>query len=228
MKIFVGFGYNPRDAWIRQLVFPLIRAFGAEVVTGEDVYGQAMTVGDAVKRRIEESDGLIGFLTRRDEQWPTHVWVIQELNHAWSIKLPFVEVRETSVPPQLGVLAEYPRINYEKAKRDRCLIDLATVIGSWSRSVPVVLKLLPEDLVRELRPFVHRHNLRCRYQVRDRGRDLPEVETPIVPMIGGLFIDVRRGSRDSLIRVIVEANDKIWQSDYQPIDSVSIKLDEIL
>jgi hypothetical protein len=51
---------------------------------------------------------------------------------------------------------------------------------------------------------------------------------PIVPMIGGLFIDVRRGSRDFLIRVIVEANEKIWQSDYQPIDSVSIKRDEIL
>jgi hypothetical protein len=39
MRIFVGFGYNERDRWIRDMVFPLIPAFGDEVVTGEEAYG---------------------------------------------------------------------------------------------------------------------------------------------------------------------------------------------
>lgn len=42
MKIFVGFGYNDRDKWIRDLVFPIIRAFGHEVLTGEEAYGDIL------------------------------------------------------------------------------------------------------------------------------------------------------------------------------------------
>ena len=32
MKIFVGYGYNDRDRWVEQFVFPIIEAFGSEVV----------------------------------------------------------------------------------------------------------------------------------------------------------------------------------------------------
>lgn len=45
MRIFVGFGFNKRDAWIKQLVFPLIEAFDAEAVSGEELQGQSITEG---------------------------------------------------------------------------------------------------------------------------------------------------------------------------------------
>ena len=46
MKIFVGYGYHPRDVWIEEMVFPLIKAFGAETVSGKELYGQPF--GDGV------------------------------------------------------------------------------------------------------------------------------------------------------------------------------------
>jgi hypothetical protein len=63
MKIFVAYGYNPRDEWVPNLVFPIIRAFGAEVVTGERTYSG--TIPDVIQNRVRASDALIGFLTRR-------------------------------------------------------------------------------------------------------------------------------------------------------------------
>lgn len=39
MKIFVGYGYNARDAWIEDLVFRLIKAFADEPVHGRVTYG---------------------------------------------------------------------------------------------------------------------------------------------------------------------------------------------
>jgi hypothetical protein len=62
MKIFVGFGYNDRDSWVPDFVFPLIRAFGCEVVTGEDM--PAEVISDEVRRRVESADALIAFRTR--------------------------------------------------------------------------------------------------------------------------------------------------------------------
>ncbi len=82
MKIFVAYGYNDRDKWIEDMVFPLIKAFGSEVETGGVTYGA--TIPDAVRNKIQFSDALIAFTTRRispggDANGQTHLWVIQEL-----------------------------------------------------------------------------------------------------------------------------------------------------
>ena len=52
MKVFVGFGYNQRDAWIKELIFPLIKFFDGEILTGEDIYGEVLT--DGVRNKIDE------------------------------------------------------------------------------------------------------------------------------------------------------------------------------
>ena len=66
MKVFVGFGYNERDKWIIGDVFPILHCMGFVVVTGEEMHGQELS--PEVKRRIEQSDVVVGFLTIRDEQ----------------------------------------------------------------------------------------------------------------------------------------------------------------
>jgi hypothetical protein len=40
MKIFVGYGYNERDKWVEDLVFPRIEAFGDRPVSGQEIFGQ--------------------------------------------------------------------------------------------------------------------------------------------------------------------------------------------
>jgi hypothetical protein len=51
MKIFVGYRYNPRDAWIEDLVFRLIEAFGDQVVSGKEIFGE--NLDDGVRTEIK-------------------------------------------------------------------------------------------------------------------------------------------------------------------------------
>ena len=39
MRVFIGYGYNDRDKWVEDHVFPLVTAFGCEVLHGKTVYG---------------------------------------------------------------------------------------------------------------------------------------------------------------------------------------------
>jgi hypothetical protein len=64
MRIFVGYGYNERDRWVEDYVFPLVVAFGCEVLHGKSVYGAALT--DEVMKALRTSDAVIGFTTRRE------------------------------------------------------------------------------------------------------------------------------------------------------------------
>jgi hypothetical protein len=81
MRIFVGYGYNERDKWIEDYVFPLLVALGCDVVHGKSVYGGALP--DEVMKAIRTSDAVVGFTTRRElvaaGQYRTHEWVVQEL-----------------------------------------------------------------------------------------------------------------------------------------------------
>ena len=40
MRVFVAFGFHEPDKWVRNHVVPLVEAFGARVVTGEELAGQ--------------------------------------------------------------------------------------------------------------------------------------------------------------------------------------------
>lgn len=107
MKIFVGFGYNDRDKWIRDLVFPIIRAFGHEVLTGEEAYGDILP--EYVKGAIRQSNAIIAFLTRRPDHagnpsQSTHWWVLQELAIAEENDLLILPVREEGLELQQGSL----------------------------------------------------------------------------------------------------------------------------
>lgn len=64
MTIFVGYGYNERDQWIEDFVFPLLRALDCEVLHGKVVYGGSLSreVTDSIRR----ADAAIGFTTRRE------------------------------------------------------------------------------------------------------------------------------------------------------------------
>ena len=167
MKIFVGYGFNDRDKWIPDLVYPIIHAFGDEVVTGEDLEGDQITA--AVRQKIADSDALIGFLTRRGEPdangvWKTHRWVIEEIATAISKKL-VVEVRETGVDDQGGIACDRQRIPYDEHSRDKCLVEVVKTIGKWHSLERVKLKVLPEEYVQELSPLLRDPDLKCTYQI---------------------------------------------------------------
>jgi hypothetical protein len=77
--VFVGF--NDRDTWIQQSVFPMVEAFGLEIEDWMEAEGEVISV--VVRRRIQTAGALLGFTTRRakidGDRWSTHRWVTDEI-----------------------------------------------------------------------------------------------------------------------------------------------------
>lgn len=226
MRIFVAFGYNPRDSWIEQMVFPIVEAFGSEVLTGEEMQGEQLSQG--VLERINNSDALVAFTTRRDElkngTWTTHKWVQQELSAAIAKPILVVEVREKDVDPQVGVDGDRQRINYEEAKRDECLVEIVKTIGRWHENLFVDLQLMPKEFIDDVKPLLKHPHLKCRYKLMVRNRESDFFNASIKPIKGGLFMAASDVPRDALIQIFVECDEKSWNSDYESISSVGIKL----
>lgn len=229
MKIFVGYGYNKRDQWIEEFVFPLIQAFGDEVVTGGKLQGERIT--EAIIQKIAESDALIGFLTRRGEAdsngvWKTHRWVIEEITTALNSKIFILEVREKGVDDQGGIVGDRQRIEYEDGARDKCLVELVTTLGNWHSAEDIKLKLLPDECVQELIPLLRNPELKCSCQIMSmKNRKIREFKANILPVNpGGLFIFVQRVPRHALIQVHIEYKGTHWLSSFETIDSYGVHL----
>jgi len=109
MKVFLGFGYNKRDKWIREQIIPFIESLGHTCLTGEKMQGERLSEG--VLNRIKNADVLIGFLTRRDRIegqsiYTTHKWVTDELAIAIARKIPVFEIREEGIETQRGLTGD--------------------------------------------------------------------------------------------------------------------------
>jgi len=59
MKLFIGYGYNARDQWIEDWVFPLVRSLDFEVESGKPIEGEHLR--DAVRARVETPRAAICF-----------------------------------------------------------------------------------------------------------------------------------------------------------------------
>jgi hypothetical protein len=228
MKIFVAFGYNERDKWIPNLVFPLIKAFGDEVVSGEELQGQQIT--EAVIREIKQSNALMAFVTRRDkiaeDHWTTHRWVTDELSQAIG-KIPVAEIRESGVDDQGGIAGDRQRIPYNEGERDKCLVEIVKTIGHWHSSEEKELQLLPDACVQAVRPLLRNPNLRCTYTVLEKNGTMGEpIPAVILPITGGLFIRAKNIPPLSYIQIRVECSGTSWSSNFENVDSLGIHLQQ--
>lgn len=227
MKIFVGYGFNERDQWVEDLVFPIIQAFGDDVITGKELQGEIIT--ESVTQKIQQSNALIGFATRRDrinieEKWTTHRWVIDEMATALTIGLPIIEVREKGVDDQGGIIGNRQRIDYEENKRDICMVDLVKTIGRWHEGSSIKLQLLPDEYAQEMYSLLRDPRLRCAYKLLVDGRESNDIPIKIFPIKGGLFVEAKNVPRQALIQVQVEHQGTTWISDYESTDSIGIRL----
>jgi hypothetical protein len=226
MRIFVSYGYNDRDRWIRDLVFPIIEAFGGTVETGEGLHGEQ--IPEAVQRKIARSDALMAFATKREQLvsglWMTHRWVTDELALAIQQKRLCVEVRERDVASQGGVAGGRQFIEYDEQARDKCLVELVKTLGKWHLEAPITVQLRPGAFVDWLRPRLRRPGLHCTYTVLEGSRQSEAVQTEILPIKGGLFIKVEI-PRHALLQVHVKVSgEPPWSSDFDTIDSFGIDL----
>jgi len=224
MKIFVGYGYNVRDKWIEGFVFDLIRAFEGEPVTGKEIFGQQLE--DGVRQQIKDCDALLAFTTRRKRmtngKYTTHQWVTDEIITATDAGLPFVEVRETCVDRQPGMPGGRQYIPYDASARDECLVQIAKALGKWRQRVK--LQLRPEVVTRTIRPYIGKAGFHCNYSIYQDGIESAAKETKVIKLQGGLFVHVSGLGPRASVQISIEAGGKMWTSDYESIDAVSVEL----
>ncbi len=226
MKIFVAYGYNERDKWIEELVFPILRAFGVDCETGEETYNGS--ISEIVKRKIQVCDALIAFTTKREpqntESVTTHQWVKDELAIAVAHDKKIVEVREIGVDSQGGITSGYKKIKYDEKARDKCLVEIVKAVGDWKKNNLVRVQLLPEGIHNDLRPLLNDQGLSCHFVIRTGSFNTEEKQAKIERITGGLFVYVPQLDSDSFIQISIRYGSQEWCSDYESLNSFGIHL----
>jgi hypothetical protein len=225
MKVFVAYGFRDSDRWVRDHVIPLIQAFGTDVVTGDKLGGQQITV--AVQERIRGCDGLIGFLTARDAAGTadeTHAWVLQELAVAVTANLKVLEVRQAGLTNQGGLLMDREHLIYEPADEAGCLVSIAGVLGVWSQGLTMRVLLLPEDIVQTIAPLISSPTFRCTYRISADGSPGPYRPAVLLRRPGGLQLTARGIPPTALISVRVEGDGHVFESDFVDSDALPVML----
>ena len=231
MRVFVGYGYNPRDKWIEDYVLPLVVAFGYDLAHGKLVYGGALP--DEIIKTIRLSDAMLGFTTRREPSreglFRTHPWVVQELLTAHAEDLPWVEVREEGVESPGGILdaAGTQRIDYREEDRVDCLVKIAQALGRFRElSSIVTVRLGPVTAVDDISTLLNDSTFSCTCVTLLGTRESAPRSMPIRPIKGGLFVQLRGIAPDELVRITIAARGRVWRSSYETVDTVDIQVKE--
>lgn len=228
MNIFIAFGYNENDEWIKELVFPLVQAFDASIVTGEDLHGEIITEG--VSERIKKCDGVIGFLTRREAlqsgRYVSHRWVSDELATAIGCDIPAVEVKDRLVDVSGGIPGDRQRIEFDLGYKAFVLVELAKVLSKWRHNFKTKrLILLPKEIVQDARPHIANGQLKCIYQFMSGSKRSQPFQTNPFRFGQGLCVDVNNvPSESALIQITLQGPQFSWSSDYESIELLTINL----
>ncbi len=228
MNIFIGFGYNDNDKWIKDLVFPLVQSFDATIVTGEDLHGQILSL--EVADRIKRADGVLAFLTQRDAmtngKFTTHQWVRDELITAINHKVPAVEIREINIDAQGGIVGDRQRIEFALDDKAKLLVELAKMLSAWRRNLKARrLFLMPRDIVQDARAYINKEDLKCTYQFMNGSKESEIYKAKPFKFGQGLCVDIYNvPSEDSLVQVTITGPHFEWSSDYESVQLLSINL----
>lgn len=202
MRVFVGFGYNDRDQWIEQQVFPILQSLGFVVVHGKDMHGEALE--PEVASRIDQSDAAIGFYTVRPGQeqaeFNSHVWVRDEMMYADAKGKPIILVREEGAKVPDGLFGNRQTILLSQTDRLACVVELVSALGR--RNIRR-LKLDPEgdDLRRDIRQWRKAPGFGIRYRSQDAGVESPYREGRLEMVDQGFYLNVSDVPRQAYIEV---------------------------
>jgi hypothetical protein len=226
MKVFVGFGYNDNDKWIKELIIPFIEVLGCEVVTGEEIQGEKLS--DGVKAKVKECDACIGFLTKRGAAnangiFSTHWWVIEEMAVAFASNIRVFPIREKGIDPQNGINGDVQRYEFE----DRTLLMLEITKFVMKEKAQLAYKtfmLLPQEFSDAIKP-----NLKfaqCTYKFYYKGKYYEPEKTSIVRMQGGYGIIIRKiPNEEASVEINIEfPGGNTWNSGFVSVGLINIEL----
>lgn len=228
MKVFVGFGYNENDKWIRQLILPLIETFKCDVLNGEEIQGEILTQG--VKDKINESDVFIGFYTKRGNpdssgMFGTHKWVIQEAALAIGRNIPCFIIREKGVDPQQGM--DGNRQYFEYSDNASVMLEVAKFISKEKLKIQhKEFLLLPDSIIKDLR--TNENFAKCSYSFYHNGKEYEPTTTKLRRTKGGYFIVINQiPDEKSQVQIIIDSPGGSWKSEFVSVSQMNIELQKV-
>jgi hypothetical protein len=227
MKVFVGFGYNDRDQWIEEQVFPILRGMGFTVVDGKDMHGEILQ--PEVQSRIEQSDVAIGFFTIREGQgeadFNSHIWVRDEMVHANAKGKPLIPVKEQGAKVPDGLLGNRQYIPLRQDDRLACVVELVSALGQ--RNIRR-LKLDPDG--DELRRSLQQWRRTAGFVIQYRTQNEAGLESPyrlgrLELVDQGFYLNVSDVPNRAYIEVEGVLNGAIqFSSGWVSADAVQVKI----
>ena len=227
MKVFVGFGYNERDHWIEEQVFPILRGMGFTVVDGKDMHGAILQ--PEVESRIEQSDAAIGFFTIREGQdeadFNSHLWVRDEMVHANAKGKPIIPVKEVGGKVPDGLLGNRQYISLRQDDRLACVVEL---VGALGRRNIRRLKLDPEgdQLRRNLQQWRRTAGFVIQYRTQDEaGLESPYRQGRLELVDQGFYLNVSDVPKRAYVEVDGVLNGASqFNSGWVSADAVQVKV----
>jgi len=225
MRVFVAFGYQPSDQWIRELIIPLLKAMGIEPVSGEDMQGERLQSG--VEQRIEDSDVLLAFLTRRgtaDEQgnFGTHTWVGQEVALALSMEKPAFELYESRVLRQPGIAGD--RQYYLFNDKSLLMIEIVKFLTKEKEKLAYkTFMLLPSEFSSAISSQAR--FTRCTYKFLHKGKEYEEENAALKRLHGGFGLIIKKiPHEEALVEINVTSPAGNWNSGFVSVGLTNIHL----
>ena len=216
-KIFLAFAFRDNDQALANQVEQLLGSHDVRVITGERLGGEALT--PSVQARIDQSDGLIALLTRRDKigkaKFTTHQWVQDELAYARNKNKRAIALVENGVNIG-GMYAPHEYIPYDPLKPLPAFLVLAETIGQWKRDIgrTIKVRILPPPLARKVGQGLE--TIKCRYRFQIEGKFTDWKDSNPVPEPGGTFIYLEGVRDDHTIQIEVDEQKAKWQSIASP------------
>jgi hypothetical protein len=173
MRVFVGYGYNQKDQWIEDHVFPILKCMGFVVVHGKQMEGEE--IDDEVKSRINQSDAVVGFFTIRDGQgdadYTSHIWIRDEVVYAVGKEKLIVPIKEVGVKMPDAILGNRQSIPLDQTDRLACVAALAETLGR--RNIRRI-RLEPQGdaLTQEIHQLRRDPGFTIRYRTRNHDNDI--------------------------------------------------------
>jgi hypothetical protein len=226
-KVFLSFSFRDADRELVGMVDQLVMSHQLTRVTGRRLEGQNLT--EAIREKINTSDGLIALLTRRDERadgsWTTHDWVRDELNFARQAGIQAIALLEEGVVMS-GAFSDHERIHFSREDLPAALLAVSETLGLWKRRVgrKVKVSIVADDLVSNSR-FLG-GQMRVEYRFIVGGDVMPwQPVTPILE-IGGPVVYLSGTQDGYMIQLQVVDGPDQWISRATP-ELIEIDLEKI-
>ena len=227
MKVFVGFGYNDRDRWVEDQVFPILIGMGFSVVDGKDMHGNLLQ--PQVQSRIEQSDAAIGFFTIREGQdgadFNSHIWVRDEMVYANARGKPIIPVKEEGCNVPDGLLGNRQYIPLRQDDRLACVVEL---VGALGRRNIRRLKLDPDndELRRNLLQWRRIAGFVIQYRTQDdTGLESPHRQGRLEMIDQGFFLNVSDVPERAFVEVQGVLNGAMqFESGWVSANAVQVKI----